>query len=204
MGARSDYDVRMTDVAEVLIQWGSDASEADVAAVLNNTFQAMPAPYAAVPSKAALAYLAEHGGPEAAETVASWSSRTEHQRRVQSAITGTAQLVAGMVSIDQAADRVGVDRSRISHFINDRPARLYAVKMGTRRRIPIWQLHGNTLLPGLDRIVPAIPDEAHPLDVTGVMTTPQDELGGRTPIEHLVEGGDVEPVTVLLSDLGRW
>lgn len=194
----------MTDVAEVLTQWGSDASEADVAAVLNDTFRAMPAPYAAVPSRAALAYLADHGGPEAAKTVAAWSPEAEHHRRSQSAIAGTAQLVAGMLSIDQVADRIGVDRSRVSHFINDRPARLYAVKVGTRRRIPSWQLHGDMLLPALDRLVAAIPASAHPLDVAGVMTTPQDELGGRTAIEHLVEGGDVDPVTVLLSDLGRW
>lgn len=194
----------MTDVAEVLAEWGSDASEADVAAVLNNTFQATLASYAAVPSQTALAYLAEHGGPEAAEEVAAWSPEEERRRRSQSAIAGTARLVAGSMSVDQVADRIGLARSRVQHYITDHRPRLYAVKVGSRRRIPSWQIQGRSLLPGLDRLVPAIPSGAHPLDVAALMTTPQDELGGRTAVEHLVEGGDVEPVVALVADLDRW
>lgn len=194
----------MTDVAEVLTEWGSDASEADVAAVLNNTFQAMPASYAAVPSQTALAYLAEHGGPEAAEEVASWSPEEERRRRSEAAIAGAARLVAGSMSVDQVAERVGLARSRVQHYITDRRPRLYAVKVGSRRRIPSWQVQGSSLLPGLDRLVPAIPAGAHPLDVSALMTTPQDELGGRTAVEHLAEGGDVEPVVALIADLDRW
>lgn len=194
----------MSDVAEVLTQWGSDASEADVAAVLSSTFRSMPAPYAAVPSEAAMSYLAEHGGAEAAEEVTSWSAEDEHHRRGQAAIANAAQLVAGTFSVDQLARQISVHPSRVRHLINDRPARLYAIKVGHRRRIPSWQVHGRSLLPGLDQLVPVIPDGAHPLDVAGLMTTPQDELGGRTAIKHLAEGGDVAPVAGLLADLGRW
>lgn len=188
----------------MLTQWGIDVSEADVAEIFDDTFRSMSAPYAAVPSRAALDYLAEHGGPEAAAEVASWSPEDERRRRVNVAVEGTARLVAGTLSVDQVAEQIGVDQSRVRHLITDRPPRLYAVKVGSRRRIPSWQLQGAALLPGLDRLVPAIPAQAHPLDVAGVMTTPQDELGGRTPIDHLVAGGEVEPVAVLLADLGRW
>lgn len=194
----------MADVAEVLAEWGSDASEADVAAVLNDTFQAMPASDAAVPSQIALAYLAEHGGPEVAEEVASWSPEEERRRRSQSAIAGAAQLVAGSLSVAQVAERVGLARSRVQHYITDRRPRLYAAKVGSRRRVPSWQIHGRSLLPGLDRLVPAIPAGAHPLDVSALMTTPQDELVGRTAVEHLAEGGDIEPVVALIADLDRW
>lgn len=194
----------MTDVAEVLARWGSDASEADVAEVLNSTFQTMPMPWAAVPSRASVSYLAEYGGPEAAEEVRSWSPEIEHRRRGRAAVAEAAQLVADTVSVDQVADQIGVHPSRVRHLINDQPPRLYAVKVGARRRIPCWQLDGRSLLPGLGHLVPAIPPSTHPLDVTGFMTTPQDELAGRTAVEHLAEGGDVEPVAALLTDLGRW
>jgi len=194
----------MTDVAEFLTEWGIDASEADVVAVLDTTFRAMPIAYAAVPSQSALEYLAEHGGPEAAEEVAKWSPEEEIRRRNLAVFASAGRLVAGTMSVDQVAEEVGLTRSRVQHYITDSRPRLYSVKVGSRRRIPSWQIHGGKLLPGLDRLVPVIPADVHPLDVAALMTTPQDELAGRTAVEHLAEGGDVEPVAALLADLDRW
>lgn len=194
----------MTDVAEFLSDWGIDASVADVVAILDDTFRAMPIAYAAVPPQATLDYLAEHGGPEAAEEVANWSPEEETRRRNRAAFANAGRLVAGTLSVDQVAGQIGLTRSRVQHFVTDSRPRLYSVKVGSRRRIPSWQLHGGSLLPGLDRLVPVIPAEVHPLDVAALMTTPQDELGGRTAVEHLAAGGDVEPVAELLADLDRW
>jgi excisionase family DNA binding protein len=192
------------DVADVLSRYEVDASEAEVAAVLEEQLQIMPVAAAAAPSAGATDYLTEYGGPTAAAAARSWSAEKEQHQRVQSVMADASRLLAGTLSVDQAADWLGVDASRIRHLINDRPPRLYAVKVGHRRRIPSWQISDNAVLPWMEQIVRAIPDSVHPLDITGLMTTPQDELEGRTPVEHLVSGGPVDPVVSLVADLGRW
>jgi hypothetical protein len=192
------------DVAEVLSRYEVDASETDVAAVLEEQLRIMPVASAAAPSAGAIDYLAEHGGPTAAAAARWWSAEKEQHQRVQSVVADASRLVAGTLSVDQAAGRLGVDASRIRHLINDRPPRLYAIKVGHRRRIPSWQIRDNAVLPWMQPVAQAIPDSVHPLDVAGLMTTPQDELDGRTPVEHLVNGGNPESVLSLVADLARW
>lgn len=106
------------------------------------------------------------------------------------------------MSIEQAASMIGVDRSRISHRLS--AGQLYALTIGGRRRIPTWQLYNGRELPGLGAVVAAIAPGMHPASVEGVMTTPQDELDGRTPVEHLASGGNAAKVADLIADLGRW
>lgn len=85
----------------------------------------------------------------------------------------------------------GVDRSRISHRLS--AGALYAITMGSRRRIPAWQFHNHRELPGLASMVAVIPAHAHPVGVDAcrdaLMSAAQDELGGRTPIARLASGG---------------
>jgi hypothetical protein len=62
-------------------------------------------------------------------------------------------------------------------------------------------------LPGLERVVPSIPEGSSPLSVQGFMATEQDELraDGRLwkPVRWLQEGFDPEPVARLVADLGQ-
>lgn len=181
-----------------------DATEADIAAMLEDAFRQMPVAAAAAPAGDAVDYLARHGGREAAAEVAAWSPEAEQDRRRQAATTAMAQLAASTLTVGQVADRLGVDASRIRHWIADHPPRLWAITMGHRRAIPAWQIHDGALLPGLRHLVARIPAAVHPLDIAGLMTTRQDELDGRTPIDHLTGGGSPEPVGQLVADLGRW
>lgn len=194
----------MAEVAEVLGRYGSDVTEGDIATFLEEQLRVMPVSAAAAPSAGAVAFLAQHGGAAASSAVASWNASQEQRERVGSAAAAGAELVAATMSVKQAAEQLGVDSSRIRHLISDLPLRVWAVKVGSRRRIPAWQLHAGALLPHLKLVVQAIPRTAHPLDLAALMTARQDELDGRTPVEHLLGGGPPEPVADLVRDLGRW
>jgi hypothetical protein len=192
-------------VRDVLARHDVSLSEDDIAEALERALILLPSP-AAVPMTATeIGYLATNAGPDAAETIATWSPQREFQERAAAAVAATSNLLGQTLGIDEVANRLGVDRSRISHRIS--AAALYSLTApGTarRRRIPAWQLTADGLLPGLDDVVKAIPANAHPLDVAALMTTPQAELGDRTPVEHLVGGGAPQPVVELLEALGTW
>lgn len=194
----------MGSVGEVLTRYGVDATEGDIAAVLEDAFRQMPVAAAAAPAAGTVDYLARYGGQAAAAAVAAWDPVDEHRRRQQTVTAAAAQVAASTLSVAEVAGQLGVDASRVRHWITDQPARLYAVTIGRRRGIPAWQIHQGGLLPGLDQVVARIPAVVHPLDVAAVMTTPQDEMAGRTPVDHLAGGGDPEPVGQLVTDLARW
>lgn len=192
----------MTTVPEVLRKYDLDLTEQDIAEGLDNAFSALPGPGAAPLSQFELDYLTEHAGSGAAELIASWDPQQERRERAETVARTVDEVLAGSVGIAQAAALIGVDRSRISHRLS--AGALYAVTIGSRRRIPTWQFHDNAELPGLADVVAAIPTQVHPLDVAALMSTEQEELSGRTPVEHLAGGGNPAPVAELVADLGRW
>ncbi|HET7303572.1 MAG TPA: hypothetical protein VFJ12_03345 [Segeticoccus sp.] len=193
----------MQTVPEVLKRYGiDDLTEADIAEDLDRDFQRLPGPDATPLTEAEIAYLRAHGGEAAEEALTAWDARTERGRRAGAIARDSNAVTAESLSLDQTADLLGVDRSRISHRLSAQA--LYAITIGSRRRVPAWQFRAGAELPGLSAIVPSIPVRAHPLDVQALMTTPQDELGGRTPVEHLLSGGAPPQVVELLADLERW
>lgn len=87
---------------------------------------------------------------------------------------------------------------RRSHLQGD----LYAVKDGRANLFPRWQFTDDgRVVNGLRRIIGLFPDDFHPLDIAALMTTPADELSGRSPVEWLAGGGQVEPVASLVEAL---
>lgn len=192
----------MRTVPEVLRRYGVGLSEADIATGLDKAFQTLPGA-AAVPLTAAeTRFLTDHAGTDAAAIISGWDPATERERRAADLARVVEETAATTMSIDRAAAHLGVDRSRISHRLS--AGALYATTVGSRRRIPTWQFHHGTELPGLAVVIAAIPTEAHPLDVAALMRIPQDELAGHTPVEHLVGGGDPAAVADLVADLSRW
>lgn len=190
-------------VRDVLARYDVSLTEDDVAATLERALKTLPTPTAVPLTATEVSYLAAHAGANTAETIGHWDPLTESQEHAASTAGAVSTLLGATLGIDDLARRLGVDRSRISHRIS--AGTLHSFTSGrSRRRIPAWQVGSDGLLPGLEHVVRAIPSHAHPLDVAALMTTPQSELAGRTPVEHLDGGGDPAPVTELLEALGTW
>jgi hypothetical protein len=117
---------------------------------------------------------------------------------LQAVLRDTAVTVAG------AAERISVDASRIRHRLAD--GRLAGWKDRGGWRLPVWQFTNDGVLPGLEAVLAAVPDDQPPLVVAGFMTTPQHDLptaGEPTiPRDWLLAGGDPEMVARLMATLG--
>jgi len=108
------------------------------------------------------------------------------------------------LSVNQAADRIGVDSSRIRHRIGD--GRLIGWKDRGGWRLPAWQFTDHDVLPGLETVLAGMPQDQPALVLAKFMTTAQDdlELGERpvSPREWLLAGGSARRVAELASAIG--
>lgn len=108
------------------------------------------------------------------------------------------------LSVAEAADRVGVDTSRIRHRIASQ--RLIGWKDRGGWRLPAWQFTDNDVLPGLETVLAAIPDDQPALVLANFMTTPQEDLDIRgrpaSPREWLMAGGSVHRVAEFAAAIG--
>lgn len=115
-----------------------------------------------------------------------------------------AEIVArSLCSTEAVAERLQVDRSRISQRRKDRS--LYSFRAGDSVCYPDWQFLGSETLPGLREVLRALDPELHPLTVDHFFTTPSLELTSGaeqlSPADWLATGGDVGPVVFLAQDL---
>lgn len=191
----------MSAVAEVLSRHGIDPGDQVFAAALDRVLAALPGAGAQPLPAAELQFLIEHGGPEAAG-LEQFDPAQASMAQAAAGLAAARDFYANSLTVSQAAELLGIDRTRVSHRI--RSGALWSVKIASDRRIPAWQIDHTRPLPHLRDIITAIPAEADPLDIAALMTTPQDELGGRSAIQHLVGGGDPKPVTELIAQLSRW
>lgn len=114
-----------------------------------------------------------------------------------------AAALEGALSTSEVAALLGraeanVRRSRLS-------GDLYAPNPGDPAglRFPRWQFtSAGGVVPGLRRIIPAFPRDTHPLAVARFMTQPLEDLDGMSPVGWLAGDGPVDPVVVLVEDLG--
>lgn len=120
----------------------------------------------------------------------------------------TSAAAAPVLSAAQAAELLGVNVRTVHRRARDRT--LYAVpreKPGRRNALgfPAWQFVGGRGLPGLHAVLDQVLAHGqglgsmHPLSLEGLMTTPQEELDGRTPVEWLASGGDPQAVVSLVE-----
>lgn len=108
------------------------------------------------------------------------------------------------LTVTETATRLGVDDSRVRHRLKQH--RLTGWKGHGGWRLPAWQFTADAALPGLDVVLPAVPDDQPALAVAGFMTTPQDDLRihdtPASPRDWLLAGGDPARVAELAATLG--
>lgn len=131
--------------------------------------------------------------------------RRERDPRADAA-AGYAAVLAGSLTVGQAAQALGVDTSRVRHRLAAR--QLLGVRRTDGWRLPVWQfgVDGHPL-PGLEQVLRVLPADVHPVALSRFFVSPAPELRiGRTtvsPRDWLAGGGDPQLVAVLARDLGQ-
>ncbi|HEX4723434.1 MAG TPA: DNA-binding protein, partial [Pseudonocardiaceae bacterium] len=96
------------------------------------------------------------------------------------------------------------DNSRVRHRLL--AGRLVGWKDRGGWRLPRWQFTDHGVLPGVEQVIAALPEDQPALVIAAFMTTPQEDLMARsraiTPHEWLASGGDPQRVARLASMLG--
>lgn len=159
---------------------------------------AVPPAGASPSSAAAVEYLRQFGGPD----LDRGAGPGVHQRRTIVAARTLADSLRSTMTIDQAADLLGVSRSRVSHRIAD--GSLWATGIHGRRLVPRWQFTADgQVIPGLPKVVSAIPTSLHPLAVEAFMTTPRVDFDDQSPVEWLTSGGDPGVIAEWFISMGH-
>ncbi|MFD9889984.1 DNA-binding protein [Amycolatopsis sp. NPDC059027] len=118
-------------------------------------------------------------------------------------VAAHAVLAESALSVVEAARILGVDDSRIRHRLKE--GRLTGWK-DQGWRLPSWQFAGSGVLPGLEVVLRALPEDQPALVVAAFMSTPQPDLvindHPATPRQWLLSGGDPEHVARLIATLG--
>lgn len=115
-------------------------------------------------------------------------------------------IVATAFDVPMVATRIGVTPARIRQRLRDRT--LYCFKVGGVWCIPRFQFAGpraTRLVPGIDKVIPHVREDASPLEVVRLLTLPQCDLDSddgpdQTPVGWLTAGRPVEPVIDLVVE----
>jgi hypothetical protein len=174
----------------------------------------------AVSSREILEVLADATEPSPPITTAEHEFLTEHLGLTEADLTPQA-LAAADVEIAAQRARAETDvqddaltTRHVAQMLHTAPANvrrlvgegaLFSVKAtrNGQHLFPRWQFPRGRVLPGLDRIVAALPENYHPREVAAFMTESSDALHGMSPVEWLADGGTVGPV-VDLADERAW
>lgn len=128
-----------------------------------------------------------------------------YRRRMVSSTVAYTALLATALTTEQAADRLGVDPSRIRQRIAERT--VWAIKDGRRWLLPAVQFDGNRMVRGLDTLLPLLLQGEHPLTVQGLLTTSQAVLAvdgePESILDWLRSGGDIAAAAAVV-DAHRW
>jgi hypothetical protein len=114
-----------------------------------------------------------------------------------------AALVAGGLSVADAAAALHVDESRVRQRLAKRT--LYGVKFDGVWRLPTFQFDAGRLIPGLERVVPALDPALNPVAVYQWFTFPDVDLAidgePTSPRAWLLHGGNPGAVIPLADAL---
>lgn len=101
------------------------------------------------------------------DPAAATAARVDRDIRMQ-------DLVRSCLSVADAAERLGVTTTRIRQRLADRT--LWAFESGRNRLLPPGQFTADGAVPHLEKVVPLLDKDLHPLTVQALLTTPQPSL----------------------------
>ena len=114
------------------------------------------------------------------------------------------ELVRSSLSIPAAAELLGVTPARIRQRLTD--GTLWAFQSGRNRLLPPAQFTDAGAVPHIERVIPFLADDMHPLTVQALLTLPQATLtvGEPVSIVQWLTGSagnseDIDRVTDLIS-----
>lgn len=175
--------------------------EQDFVDALSRQLRARPAPDASRLTDAESTLIEQHGGLA--------GEPSQHQATKAALLSASDSLAAeirGSLPVEAVALLLDIDASRVRHRVRD--GALYGFKIGASRRLPAWQFEDDAPIPGLRAVLAALPEDLHPLEVAGFMTTLIEDLAvadvPRSPRDWLSGGGAVAAVVELARDLDAW
>ncbi len=139
------------------------------------------------------------GGFELAPVTAESSNALARTAAEYAVLCGTS------LSAGETAQKLGVDPSRVRQLLAAR--KIYGLQMRGAWKIPVFQFDGDRLLPGLEEVIPVLPEDLHPVAIYHWFTTPNPDLvpggseQGLSPREWLLSGHSPKVVAELASDL---
>ena len=74
-------------------------------------------------------------------------------------------LLRASLTTSEAAERLGVDSSRIRQRLGASPPTLYGIRSRSGWRLPAFQFHGDGLVPGVGPVLAGLDAELHPVAV---------------------------------------
>jgi hypothetical protein len=117
--------------------------------------------------------------------------------------TEYARLLADSGTIREVAIRIGLTEGRVRQM--RRARELFSVREDETWRIPWFQIEGDRIVRGLNRVIPELPPDIHPVAAFRMLTLPNPDLELQdtavSPIAWLRSGADPAPIVELAADL---
>jgi hypothetical protein len=142
------------------------------------------------------------------------SDLTEDDLLPEARATAQARLAQGRIDAENQVLQDSLTTGEVAKLLGRDPASIRRSKArgdlygldgapGRASRFPTWQFTGaGGPLPGLRRIIAALPPFYGPLSVQRFMTTARDRLDGLSPVQWLTQGGSVGAVVDSADEQG--
>ena len=115
-------------------------------------------------------------------------------------------MIASALSQTKAANLLSVDESRIRQRIGK--GTLYAIAGDNNKKVlPRFQFTKTGTLPGLEKVLPAINNDVHPIAIQRFFLTPSEDLYAKemktmlSPRDWLIARYSPEPIVLMAADL---
>lgn len=196
------HDPALLSLVEALVRRSVDVDAATLSDALRETLHETSTLSSEPLSSSERTFLLENTDLDE-EDLTDEARETTRARVLAAQSRATASARERTFSTDEVAQLTGRNPASIRRSV--RKGDLYVLNPGdpTGLRFPQWQFVENRSLPGLAQILDALPGTPHPLSVEAFMSSPREELGGRSAIQWLADDGPVETVVHLADDEGR-